>query len=111
MVTVLSVSFSEFGRLDIRVGCVSTCERIQGRQKLFRLKVDLGSSEAQIVAGGGETYQPEYFIGKNFIVLANLEPKMIAGTESRGMLLAADHKGRPIWLTVPEDIPPGTRVR
>jgi len=105
------VSFTEFGRLDIRVGRVSACERIQRTQKLFRLKVDLGSSEAQIVAGGGEAYQPEYFIGKNFIVLANLEPKTIAGAESKGMLLAADHKGKPIWLTVPEDIPAGTKVR
>lgn len=111
MVTSVSVSFSEFGRLDIRVGRVLASERIQGTQKLFRLKVDLGSSEAQIVAGGGEVYQPEYFIGKNFIVLANLEPKTIAGTESKGMLLAADHKGKPIWLTVSEDTPPGTKVR
>jgi tRNA-binding protein len=111
MVTGMSVSLSEFERLDIRVGRVSECERIQGRQKLFRLRVDLGSSEIQVVAGGGETYQPEYFVGKNFVVLANLEPKIIAGNESRGMLLAADYKGGPVWLTVPEHIPAGTKVR
>ncbi|MBS7622894.1 tRNA-binding protein [Candidatus Bathyarchaeota archaeon] len=105
------MSLSEFERLDIRVGCVSACERIQGRQKLFRLRVNIGTSEIQVVAGGGETYQPEYFVGKNFVVLTNLEPKIIAGNESKGMLLAADHRGEPIWLTVPDHIPAGTKVR
>ena len=75
----LPITFKEFERLDLRVGKVMHSERIEGSKKLFRLKVDLGSSQNQIVAGGGETYDPEYFMNKNFIVLTNLEPKVIAG--------------------------------
>lgn len=104
------ITFKEFERLDIRVGKVIQSERIQGAKKLFRLKVDLGSSQNQIVAGGGETYDPDFFINKNFIVLTNLEPKIIAGTESKGMLLAADDNGKPIWLSVPNEVPEGTKV-
>ena len=105
------ISLSEFEKLDIRIGRVLNSERIQGREKLFRLKVDTGSSETQIVTGGGEFYPPEYFVGKNVVVLTNLTPKSIAGTESKGMLLAADDRGKPIWLTVPDDVPLGTRIR
>ncbi|WP_455279285.1 hypothetical protein [[Eubacterium] cellulosolvens] len=106
----MTITFKEFERLDIRVGKVIQSERIEGTKKLLRLKVDLGSSHNQIVAGGGETYDPEYFINKNFIVLTNLEPKVIAGTESKGMILAADVNGKPIWLNVPGEVPVGTKV-
>ena len=106
----MSIAFKEFERMDIRIGKVINSERIEGRKKLFRLKVDLGSSQNQVVAGGGEFYDPEYFINKKFVVLTNLEPKVIAGTESKGMLLAADDKGKPIWLNVPDEVPIGTKV-
>jgi methionine--tRNA ligase beta chain len=106
----MTITFKEFERFDIRVGKVIQSERIEGTKKLFRLKVDLGSSQNQIVAGGGETYDPEYFMNKNFIVLTNLEPKVIAGTESKGMILAADVDGKPIWLNVPSEVPAGTKV-
>jgi len=107
----MSVTLNEFGRLDIRIGRVLGSERIKGTAKLFKLKIDLGTSETEIVAGGGEFYQPEYFVGKNLVVLINLQPKVIAGIESRGMVLAADDKDRPVWLTVPEEVSPGTKVR
>jgi len=106
----MTITFKEFERLDIRVGKVIQSDRIEGTKKLFRFKVDLGSSQNQIVAGGGETYDPKYFMNKNFIVLTNLEPKVIAGTESKGMILAADVNGKPIWLNVPDEVPVGTKV-
>ena len=100
----MPITFKEFERLDIRVGKVIQSERIEGTKKLFRLKVDLGSSQNQIVAGGGETYDPEYFMNKNFIVLTNLKPKNIMGLESQGMLLAADFNGEPFLLKIDERI-------
>jgi tRNA-binding protein len=107
----MSVVLAGFDKLDIRICRVLKSEKIQGRQKLLKLVVDIGSSEVQIVAGGGEFYPPDYFIGKNLVILANLQPRVIAGIESNGMLLAADDKGKPIWLTVSEDVRPGTRIR
>ncbi|MBS7650522.1 tRNA-binding protein [Candidatus Bathyarchaeota archaeon] len=107
----MSVTFRDFSKLDIRVGRVLRSERVPGKDKLFKLNVDIGTSKVEIIAGGGEYYRPEDLVGTNLIVVTNLEPKIIAGIESRGMALAADYKGKPIWLTVPSDVPPGTKVR
>ena len=107
----MSVKLSEFEKLDLRACRVLSSERIQGSRKLFKLFADIGARKVQIVAGGGEFYTPEYFVGKNLVVLTNLAPKVIAGTESQGMLLAAEDKGKPIWLIIPNDVTPGARIR
>lgn len=105
------VSYEEFSRLDLRVCRVVDAERIEGRKKLLKLTVDLGGERRTVVAGGAEYYAPDQFKGKLMIIVANLKPKVIAGVESNGMLLAADLGGRPVWLTVSEEVPPGTKVR
>ncbi|RLF11083.1 MAG: tRNA-binding protein [Thermoprotei archaeon] len=107
----MEVSIEQFNALDIRVGVVLEAGRIPGTKKLLKLKVDVGGEVRELVAGGAEYYEPQYFVGKRVIVLVNLKPKRIAGVESRGMLLAADVDGKPVWLTVDGDAPPGSRVR
>ncbi|MCS7364127.1 MAG: tRNA-binding protein [archaeon GB-1867-035] len=106
------VSFSEFMKMDIRIGKVLKCERIPGRSKILKAIVDVGEEKPRImIVGGGNIYPPEYFENKLFVAIVNLEPKIIAGIKSEGMLLAADYKGKPYWLTVDGEVPPGTRVR
>ncbi len=106
------ITIEEFAKLDIRIGKVLKAERIPGSRKLLRLEVDLGEGEPrQLVAGLAGFYEPDELVGMNVVVLANLKPKKIMGVESRGMLLAADVNGRPVLLTVEEDVPPGTKVR
>ncbi|MBS7248117.1 MAG: methionine--tRNA ligase subunit beta [Candidatus Freyarchaeota archaeon] len=98
--------------MDIRVGRVVEAERVAGAKKLVKVLVDLGEEKPrQVVAGIAEYVNPESLLGKNVVVLANLEPKKFMGLESRGMLLAADVNGKPVLLTVEESVPPGTRVR
>ncbi len=107
------VSYEEFIKIDLRVGKVISAERVKGSKKLLRLIVDLGElGERQIIAGLGKWYEPEYFVGKNIIVVANLQPKKIFGLESQGMLLAADTlEGAPVLLTTDKPVEPGARVR
>ncbi len=105
------VSYEEFARLDIRVCRVVEAERIAGRDRLMKLVVDVGGELRTVVAGGAEYYAPEQLKGKLMVIVANLRPRTIAGVESNGMLLAADVGGRPVWLTVQEEVPPGTKVR
>jgi methionine--tRNA ligase beta chain len=107
----MSVSFKDFEKLVLKVGKITAAERIPGMKKILKVQVDIGSSVAQAIAGGAEFYEPSSFIGKRVIVLTNMEPKTIAGIKSEVMLLAADLQGKPIWLTVNEDVPPGTKVR
>ncbi len=105
------VEFAEFQKLDLRIGKVLKAERISGKSKVYKLQIDVGMEKIETISGGAEHYPPEYFVGRTVIVLVNLTTKIIGGIESRGMLLAADLQGKPIWLTVESDIPPGTRIR
>jgi len=106
------ISINEFSRIDLRVGKVVSAEKVPGSKKLIRLVVDLGElGERQIIAGLGEWYSPEYFVGKNIVVVANLKPKKMMGYVSQGMLLAADcNGGKPVLLTTDGDVKPGARV-
>lgn len=104
------VTYDDFRKLDLRVGKVVTAERIKGLTKVIKAVVDLGSEKRELIVGGAEFYEPEYFVNKTVIVVANLEPKKVAGIMSNGMLLAADVNGKPVWLTVAEDVPAGSRI-
>jgi len=105
------ISYEDFKKLDIRVVKVMKAEPIQGKTKILKLTVDIGSGETRtMIAGGAEFYKPESFIGKKFVALTNLAPKRIAGVDSQGMLLAAEAGDKPLWLVAEEDAPIGARV-
>ncbi len=104
------VSFAEFQKLDLRVGSVISAERVQGADRLLKLIVDIGTEKRQVVAGIAEHYKTENLIGKQVIVVANLEPATIRNVESHGMILAAS--GDVVVLATPEnEVPLGTQVR
>jgi len=107
----VSVSFKDFEKLSLKAGKINTAERIPGLTKILKVEVDLGESRAQAIAGGAQYYTPEQLLGKRVIVITNMESKTIAGVKSEVMLLAADLNGKPVWLTVEEDVPAGTTVR
>jgi methionine--tRNA ligase beta chain len=107
----MSVSFSDFQKLTLKVGKVTAAERIPNMKKIFKVQVDIGGHTAQAIAGGAEFYEPSSFVGKQVVVVTNMESKTIAGVKSEVMLLAADLQGKPIWVTVSDEAPPGTAVR
>lgn len=107
----MSVSFKDFEKLALRVGKITSAERIPGMKKILKVQVDIGDRIAQAIAGGAEFYEPSAFVGKRVVVLTNMEPRTIAGVKSEVMLLAADVGGRPIWLTVESEVPTGTLIR
>jgi len=106
------ITIKEFQRMDIRVGRVLKAERVPETKKLIVLEIDIGEEKPRrMVAGIAEYYKAEELVGKNLVVLANLEPKKIRGIISNGMILAADVNGRPYILTVEDEVPPGSPVR
>jgi methionine--tRNA ligase beta chain len=108
----MKVSLEDFNKFDLRVGKVVKAEPIPGMKKILKAQIDVGEGRTvQTIIGGAEYYKPEYFIGRNVILLLNLAPKKIGGIESQGMLLAADIEGKPIWLTVDGDVNAGSKVR
>jgi len=107
----LTASFSDFQKLAFRVGKITAAEKIPNMKKILKVQVDVGDRTAQAIAGGAEFYEPSSFVGKQVVVLTNMEPKVIAGVKSEVMLLAADLNGKPIWVTISDDVPAGTIVR
>ncbi|MEM1508660.1 MAG: methionine--tRNA ligase subunit beta [Thermofilaceae archaeon] len=105
-----TVPFEEFQKLDLRIGKVINAERLQRTKKLLLLKVDIGRETINLVAGLAEHYKPEELIGKHIVVVANLEPKFIAGFRSEGMLLAAVLDNRPVLIVPEREVPPGTKI-
>ena len=105
------ISFEDFSRVQLKIGKVIQSETIPGMKKVFKTTIDLGTEQREIAVGGALHYKPEEFVGRLVVVCTNLEPKKIGNILSRGMLLAADGpEGRPAFLTITEDIPPGAPI-
>lgn len=94
-----TIAFDEFAKVDLRVARVLSCEPHPSADRLWKLQVDDGSgTPRQICAGIRQNYTPEQLVGASIIIVANLQPRVIRGEESRGMLLAAS--------SAPKDAPP-----
>ena len=107
----MSISYDDFKKLDLRVAKIIKIEEIPGKNKIVKGEIDLGDEMRNVIIGGAEFYQPKDLVGKTVIVVANLEPKKMAGVESNAMLLAADINDKPFWLTVGSEVPPGTKIK
>jgi len=107
----MSISMKDFERLDFRVAKIVAVESIAGMKKIMKATLDLGGRNLSAIIGGAEYYKPQDLEGKLVAVVTNMEPRTVAGVKSECMLLAADDHGKPIWLTLPESVPPGTKIR
>jgi tRNA-binding protein len=107
-----AVDYSEFSKIDLRVGKILSVELVPNSRKLLKLMVDLGTEQRQILAGLQKWYKPEELVGKLVIVVANLKPKVMGGLESQGMILAAPcgEDQKPVILTPLEPVNPGSKV-
>jgi methionyl-tRNA synthetase len=105
------ITFSDFDKLDLRVGKIINCEQKEGSNKLLRLIVDFGEEgQRNILSGIAQFYSPEQLIGKSFVFIINLEPRKLMGEESQGMILAADGK-TPLPLKPLRKAAPGVNIR
>lgn len=107
-----TVTYDEFKKLDLRIAKVVLAERVKESEKLLRLELDLGNGETrQIIAGIGKVHAPEDLIGREIVIVSNLEPRSLMGLESQGMLLAADSLGGPVLLIPEKEVPLGTGIK
>ncbi len=105
------VTFKEFMKLDLRIGNIVAAEAIPKSKKLIKLSVDVGSEQRTVVAGLAGHYGPDELVGKQVVLVANLEPAKLMGVKSEGMILAAeDHEGVHL-LCVDKKIKPGSKVK
>lgn len=106
----MMVTFDNFAKLEIRIGTITSAEKVEGADKLLKLEIDFGDEKRTIASGIAEWYKPEDLVGKQVPVLINLEPKNFKGVESQGMILAAG-SDTAILLHPDKEVPPGTKVR
>lgn len=98
-----SISFDEFGRMDIRVSTILAAEKVAKTKKLLKLTVDTGIDRREIVSGIAEHYSPEELVGKQVLVLVNLAPRELKGIVSSGMILMAEDAGDKLRLLEPDE--------
>jgi methionyl-tRNA synthetase len=105
------ITIDQFMQTELKVGTVTAAERVPKSEKLLKVTVDLGSETRTVVAGIGKNHAPEDLLGKQVVVVANLQPAKLMGVESQGMVLAASDEGLAILLHPANPVPNGTRVR
>jgi len=106
-----TIAFDDFLKLDLRIATVLEAEPHPNADRLLKLKIDLGDEARQICAGIRGVYEPETLVGRQIVVVANLEPRTIRGEDSNGMLLAAGGQAMSVVLLAPDSaVPPGTPV-
>lgn len=107
------ISFDEFKKVEIRIGKILSCEKVPDTDKLLLMSLDLGEEEPRTIVSGIAHYFPDTraLVGKQVPVLANLEPRMIRGIESKGMILAIGEENNFTLLTPEKEVMPGAEVR
>ena len=105
------VNIEEFKKLELIVAQIKDVKEHPNADKLYVIKVDTGTEEKQIIAGIRKFYTKEQLIGRRVIVVNNLEPAIIRGEESRGMILAASDENGTSILQPDRDAKLGSIVK
>jgi methionyl-tRNA synthetase len=106
------ISVDQFFQAELKVATVLAAEPVPKSNKLLKITADLGEGAPRtIVAGIALAYKPEDLVGKQVVVVANLQPAKLMGVESNGMVLAASLDGKPVLLHPGTQVPNGTRVK
>jgi methionyl-tRNA synthetase len=105
------IDIERFFETELKVATVIAAEPVPKSNKLLKLAVDLGGERRQLVAGIAKEYAPEALVGRQVVVVANLQPATLMGVESQGMVLAASVDGAPVLLRPDREVPAGSRVK
>ncbi|MEX2053093.1 MAG: methionine--tRNA ligase [Candidatus Paceibacterota bacterium] len=98
--------------MNIVIGTVESVEEIAGSEKLYKFMIDIGTEKRQVLGGLKLSYQPEELLNKQVLVIENLEPRKMMGTESQGMILAASNEdGKPVIIQPTKEVPNGSTIR
>ena len=104
-------TIEDFTKIEIKVGTVLTCEKVEGTDKLLKLEIDFGEETRTILTGLAQHLEPEHFVGKQIPAIVNLEPRKLRGIESQGMILSVfDKDGKPTLIHPEKEVENGSEV-
>lgn len=105
------VEYDVFGKLDLRVGTIIHAEKVENTTKLLKLLVDIGTEQRTIVSGIAQHFDAENIVGRQAVIVINLQPRKMRDIESNGMILMAeDANGKLHFISSEEKIAPGSNV-
>ena len=106
------LTIDAFRQMELRVATITGAAPHPNADRLLVLQIDLGSEQRQLVAGIRAHYEPATLVGKQIVVVANLEPATLRGVQSQGMLLAASDADGHLAIVSPERaVTPGAVVK
>ncbi|MEG0092424.1 MAG: methionine--tRNA ligase subunit beta, partial [Oscillospiraceae bacterium] len=105
------ITFDDFSKIDLRVGKIIACERLEKSDKLLKSTIFDGERNRTILSGIAQWYTPEDMVGKNVVIVANLAPRKMRGVMSEGMIIASDKGDAAEVLFVSSSVEPGSKVR
>ena len=105
------VTINDFKNFQIRIATIKEVNDHPNADKLYVLKVDLGDKQKQLVAGIKSSYTKESLIGRQIAMIDNLEPAVIRGVESQGMLLAAQDESGIVILSLERSVKEGSKIK
>jgi methionyl-tRNA synthetase len=108
-----SITIQDFTKVELMVGTIEQAQEVPKSNKLLHLQVNFGNhGMRQILSGIKLSYSPEELIGKQAIFVFNLEPRLMMGLESRGMLLTAEGSDGKVKIIMPStQVPNGTKLK
>ncbi len=105
------IEFSDFTKVDLRVGKILESSKVEKADKLLENKVELHDGVRTILSGIAEHYTPEEVVGKEVVVVCNLKPRKIRGIESEGMILMTENEeGKLVFVSPESVVAPGTKI-
>jgi len=104
-------TYEDFKKIELVVAQIKEAKEHPNADRLYVLQVDTGKDVRQIVAGIRKAYTPEQLIGRRVILVANLDPAVIRGEVSNGMLLAASDENGLGLLMPDKEIALGSMVK
>jgi len=105
------IAYEDFAKIDLRVATVLEARPHPNADKLMLMQIELGDQQRQIIAGIRGHYEPDELVGRQIVVVTNLEKAVLRGEESAGMLLAASDGDRVILLQPEKPCKPGSGVK
>ncbi len=108
-----TITYPDFEKIDLRVGKIIAAIAPEWSEKLLQFTVDFGTEigERTILSGIKKWYQPESFVGNNYVFVVNLAERKMGESASQGMLIMVDSAEKPIIFTAPVESQPGEVVR
>ena len=98
----MPITYDDFAKVEMRVGRIAQAEPVPNKDRLLKLQVDFGTEQRQIVAGIRQAFpDPAMLVGGNYLFVTNLEPRVVGGVESNGMILAIKNDAGELALLTP----------